>query len=96
MSFKELLQFGTPINITVSLADLQEWSSEIIEKALNNITPIQEKNEKTLLTTAEASKLLQVDRCTLYRWEREGYLPTYRIGNRKRYKMEDIERLTAR
>ena len=92
MNLQQLSQLGAPINVTVSLADLREWSGEILGQAIKNVLPRSEKKEKTLLTTAEAAQLLHVDRCTLYRWEREDYLTSLRMGKRKRYKMEDIQR----
>lgn len=49
-----------------------------------------------LIRIRQAAEMLGVNRETLRRWDNEGKLKAYRVGNRKgvgdrRYKLEDIE-----
>ena len=61
----------------VSAADLEEALRSILEEVVS--TSNGEKDE-TLLTVRQAASLLGVDRSTLWRWEKEGYLKPVRIG----------------
>ena len=72
----------------VSAADLEEALRSILEEVVS--TSNGEKDE-TLLTVRQAASLLGVDRSTLWRWEKEGYLKPVRIGRKVRYPMYAIE-----
>ena len=78
---------GSPI-LMVSAADLEEALRSILEEVVS--TSNGEKDE-TLLTVRQAASLLGVDRSTLWRWEKEGYLKPVRIGRKVRYPMYAIE-----
>jgi excisionase family DNA binding protein len=59
------------------------------------------KPPPALITANAAAKLLSVTVDTIYRMSRAGRLPSVRIGcgdkrPRRRYRREDIERLTGR
>ena len=49
-----------------------------------------------LLTLSEASQILKVHPNTLRKWDKKGILKAVRFGQRgdRRYKKEDIEKLT--
>lgn len=56
--------------------------------------PIEEKEEEEYIDRAKASKLLHVDKSTLWRWAKEGKLNFQKVGPRRvLYKMEDIKNL---
>ena len=52
---------------------------------------------KSVLTTAEAARLLNVHTNTLRRWNDRGLIPAYRIGPRgdRRFGRQDIARFIA-
>ena len=74
----------------VSAADLEEALRSILEEVVS--TSNGEKDE-TLLTVRQAASLLGVDRSTLWRWEKEGYLKPIRIGRKVRYPMYALNAL---
>ena len=43
-------------------------------------------------TVNETAELLRIDRATVYRLEREGRLRSVRVGKRRRYRLEEIDR----
>ena len=85
----EKLKSGSPI-LMVSAADLEEALRSILEEVVS--TSNGEKDE-TLLTVRQAASLLGVDRSTLWRWEKEGYLKPIRIGRKVRYPMYALNAL---
>lgn len=46
--------------------------------------------ENKLLTVAETSQLLKIDRTTLWKWTKDGKLKRYGIGNRVYYKKSEV------
>ena len=46
-------------------------------------------------TVNETGEILRVDRATVYRLEREGLICSVRVGKRRRYRLEEIERYLA-
>ena len=48
-----------------------------------------------LLTPRDAAKILKVSVRTIYREGERGNLKRYRVGNRLRYRMEDIQKYIA-
>jgi excisionase family DNA binding protein len=43
-----------------------------------------------LLTVDETADLLRIDRSSVYRLEREGSLRSVRVGQRRRFRQEDL------
>ncbi len=72
--------------LMVSAADLKEALRGIFEEF---IVAGGEKEDE-LLTVRQASALLGVDRSTLWRWEKEGYLRPIRIGRKVRYQLSAV------
>ena len=53
-----------------------------------------DKNKpEVFLTAEETAKRLKVDRSTLWRWNKEGYLVANKVGSKVRYKLSDVERI---
>lgn len=76
--------------VMIPLEDLKSFGEQIAEKIFNKLSV---EKEETFLTTKQAAKRLGVDVTTLYRWDKENYLKAARIGNKRRYKLSDIDRL---
>lgn len=73
----------------VSQHDLEVAVQNVVDKLLEQ----RENKPETYLTAEETAKRLNVDRSTLWRWNKEGYLLTIKIGSKVRYKLSDVERL---
>ena len=83
------LNSGSPI-LMVSAADLEEALRSIFEEV---VSASKGEKDETLLTVRQASALLGVDRSTLWRWEKEGYLRPIRIGRKVRYQLSAVNAL---
>ena len=75
----------------VSAADLKEVIRGIFEEA---VSAKDGEKDETLLTVRQASALLGVDRSTLWRWEKEGYLKPDRIGRKVRYNLSALHAIS--
>ena len=73
----------------VSQHDLEVAVQNVVDKLLEQ----RENKPETYLTVEETAKRLGVDRSTLWRWNKEGYLISIKIGSKVRYKLSDVERL---
>lgn len=51
---------------------------------------LQIHDQDILLTREETSKLLSVSLVTLWDWTRKDIIPAYRIGNKVRYKKNEV------
>lgn len=71
-------------------AELKEFALDIINEVLTKNT---EKTKETLHSIDEVSKKFGVDRSTLWRWAKNGYLTPIRVGGKPRYKESDLTRL---
>lgn len=70
---------------------LERAMLKVIEKAFGSNKQLKE--EPAWLSPAQVCKQLDIDRSTLWRWSKEGYLPGTKFGNRVRYKLSDVERI---
>ncbi len=84
----DLITNSSPI-LMVSADDLRDVVSGILEEVIS--ASKDEKRDESLVTIKQASALLDVDRSTLWRWEKEGYLKPVRIGRKVRYPMYAVE-----
>ena len=76
---------------------------DVLEKRLDRIEAgimeLAKKPEKEIslpekyLTVEQTCELLSVTRTTLWSWDRKGILESCRIGNQKRYKLSDIQKI---
>ena len=64
---------------------------------LNTNQSLKTKDSSIYLTRGEVAKQLQISLPTLHNYTKEGYIKSYRIGGKVRYKADDIEKaLTER
>jgi len=88
-AIQELLMSGdASVQLSVSGKDLREFGESLVRKTIEQMTA---KKDETMLKIVEVSSKLGVDRSTLYRWEKTGYLKPVRIGGIPRYRLSDVE-----
>jgi transcriptional regulator of acetoin/glycerol metabolism len=93
MILKDLMQQGN-ITISVSLNDLKEFAQDLIKTTKQELEQqITDANTETYPSPEQVAKILDVDRTTLWRWHRKGYLCHTEIGGKRRYRMSDINAL---
>ena len=51
--------------------------------------------QKTLLTTADVARILQVSVATVKSWVKAGKIPSFKLGALRRFRPEDIEEFIA-
>ncbi|ADV42332.1 AlpA family transcriptional regulator [Bacteroides helcogenes] len=88
MKISELVSCGANVQLVVNALELKEFFEEL--KIISE--PKEEKKEK-YLRVEEVIEMLHVDRSTLWRWNREEYLKTLKIGGKVRYRLSEVEQL---
>lgn len=90
----ELAEQYPNIIISVSLSDLIECNEELIRKAKFELEQqIMDASTETYPSAKRVSEILEVDRSTLWRWAKCGYLVPIEVGGKRRYKMSDVKRI---
>lgn len=69
--------------------DLRDLLNEAV---LLNVGSEREQ-EPEYLTTDQTAERLQVNRSTLWRWNRDKYLCPVKVGRKSLYRMADVERI---
>lgn len=69
---------------------IEEASSQKESQAVN--TPPANSSD-ALLTTDQVCKLLSVTSVTIWRWGKQGYLKSIRVGGLNRFRRSDIDRI---
>ena len=71
----------------------QDDLERVVQKAIGQLLDQRESKPEVYLTAGETAKRLKVDRSTLWRWNKEGYLVSTKVGSKVRYKLSDVERI---
>lgn len=64
-----------------------------VKKELEN--EIADGKSDRLVTIEQAAGLLGVNRSTLWKWDKKGYLKSIQIGNKRRYRLSDVNAIIA-
>jgi len=94
MNIYELVKQCPDLNLTVKageLLEMVEYCVQSTRKALEQ--QITDSNTETYPSPEQVSKILGVDKSTLWRWSKINYLVPISIGGKKRYKMSDVKKL---
>lgn len=97
LDIDKLLNSCPNIIFQVSGKDLKSFAQTILEGAKQIAMQEAEAAKTTdqLMTIDEASKLLDVSKMTLHRWDQNGILKKVWIGGKRRYRKSDIEQLAG-
>lgn len=83
--------------VQMTISDLENMMTQVIRRTVVEILnqnderkTNKEDNENKLLTRNEAAKFLNVEKETLWHWDKKGELKALKIGRRVYYKQEDI------
>lgn len=88
MNYRDLLNSGANVSVTLKLEDLREVFKEIVSSIKPAAT---EQQTEEFLSRKEVLNILKIDSSTLWSWEKTGYIKSYPFGGRKRYKSVDVE-----
>jgi excisionase family DNA binding protein len=74
--------------LVMSSSDLESVVRGILEEV---VAASNDRKDETLLSVSQAAALLNVNRSTLWSWEKKGYLKPVRIGRKVLYPMYALE-----
>jgi predicted DNA-binding transcriptional regulator AlpA len=88
MNYRDLLESGANVSVTVKLDDLKAIFKEVAGglKLARQAPPPEE-----FLSRREVLSRLGIDSSTLWSWEKTSYIRSFPFGGRKRYKLSDVE-----
>lgn len=90
----ELIEENRNIIVAVSLADLIECNEALIYRVKAELEQqITDAATETYPSAAKVAEMLDVNKTTLWRWMKSGYLVPIEIGGKRRYRMSDVKRL---
>lgn len=89
MNIKEIINSDKKVQIVINAIDLKEAFLQWVSENQCN----SQKKEESYLTTQETAKKLGVDKSTLWRWNKTGYLNKIKLGNKPYYRVSDINKL---
>lgn len=76
------------------VAELRETMSEVVLEARREmLSGVHALHHEKAMTVDEVAAMLSVDRSTLHRWDKRGYLIANRIGGKVLYNPEDVQRV---
>lgn len=82
------------ISITLKAGELIEAVDYCVLKARKELEQIiTDANTETYPSIDQVSKILSVNKSTLWRWGKQGYLVPIEIGGKRRYKMSDVNKI---
>lgn len=89
MNINELINSDTKVQIVINALDLKEAFLQWVSENQCN----SQREEESYLTAQETAKKLGVDKSTLWRWDKTGYLKKVKLGNKPYYRCSDINKL---
>lgn len=97
MNISEILksnpELAGNIQISTNVKDLQDLAEYCIERGRKEKTEPEDPEE--YLTPAEYAKALKISLVTLWSWDKKNITRPLRIGNAKRYRRSDLEKILS-
>jgi hypothetical protein len=90
----EMLQDTPSLNITINAGQLIEAIDYCVNKTRKELEQqITDANTETYPSPDQVAKILDVDKSTLWRWRKQGYLIPIEVGGKRRYRMSDVKKI---
>lgn len=86
-----LVDSGANIPVSITLEDLRRFHQEMTTRT--GKMPNPDSDDDRLLSAGQVCELLDVSRSALRRWGKSGYLVSFKIGGRLRFRMSDIRKI---
>lgn len=78
----------------VNAQDLKNAIDASIQQAIQELNEdVSKSNNDNLVPLKEVAETLNVSRCTLNRWNKDGYLTPIKIGRKVFYRQNDINKI---
>ena len=96
MSIAEIMSQKENVLLVVGLSDLKELLKSLLDERDAERQAISEsQHNEELLSADETATILGVQRNSLWRWAKSGYLVPVKIGRKSFYKQGDIDKLKS-
>ena len=80
--------------ISIKVRDLIEANEALISRTREQLEQIvTDANTETYPSPDKVAEILDVDKSTLWRWAKRGYLVPIEVGGKRRYRMSDVRRI---
>lgn len=90
----ELVNKYPELNITVRAGELLEMAEYLVKLTRKELEQqITDANTETYPSRDQVAKMLDVDKSTLWRWNKRNYLKPIEIGGKRRYRMSDVKQI---
>lgn len=93
-SIAELLADTPYVSVTVTAEDLREFATQVVNETIASMDATA-KEEPTWLSPEQVAHRLGVNKATLWRWNKIGYLSGTKFGAKLRYRQSDVERIES-
>lgn len=93
--FKNNPELAANVRIEITGSDILEIANEMTRRVLEAEKARGSPERDEYLTAEETAKLLKISLVTLWSWDRKGITNPCRIGNLRRYRLSDLERLLS-
>ncbi|MBD5420982.1 MAG: helix-turn-helix domain-containing protein [Bacteroides sp.] len=94
LNISEILTDAPNVSVTVTIEDLRSFAQEVAEKVVASLGKVT--NEDTVwLSPEQTAKRLGVNKATLWRWGKTGYLVGTKFGCKVRYRESDVARVES-
>jgi hypothetical protein len=90
---KENPELAKNLRLEITGSDLLEYSDEMVKRSVEAVKTKEVQEE--YLTSEEMAKTLKVSLVTLWSWDKKGLTKPLRIGNAKRYRRSDLEKILS-
>ena len=90
----ELVKEVPNLTISVTLSDLFDFGDELVRNSKKELEKIiSDEAAEKYLSIEKAAELLDVDKSTLWRWNKSDYLKPILLGGKRRYRLSDINKI---
>ena len=90
----DLVESHPDVIVSIRVADLMQANEELIRRTKQELEQlITDANTKTYPSAKKVAEMLDVDKSTLWRWAKIGYLVPINVGGKRRYRMSDVNRI---
>ena len=90
----ELAKQCPDVTISLKAGELVEAIDYCVNKTRKELEQqITDANTETYPSVEQVAKILDVDKSTLWRWKKQGYLVPIIVGGKRRYRMSDIKKI---
>lgn len=96
MKINNIIEEYPDLSITVKAGELKEWAKYIVKLAYEELEQqVTKVKNETYVNRNEVAKIFGVDKSTLWRWSKQGYLTPIEIGGKRMYRMSDIKQISG-